>query len=83
METMETVTVTVGTAEAGERLDKALAAVSGFSRSRVNKLLAAGRVRLGDVIIERESADRKAENGEIYFLDIPPVAPGGPKPEKM
>ena len=83
MNIMETISVEIGEANAGERLDKAIAAVSGFSRSRVNKLMEAGRVRLGDQIITRDLADGQAENGDVYMIDIPPPVPGGPMPEDI
>jgi len=80
------VELTVTDAEAGERLDKALAALAagipGLSRSRIAQLLAAGAVTdaAGATVTE---AKRKVKPGETYALDIPPPLPIEPEPEDI
>jgi 23S rRNA pseudouridine1911/1915/1917 synthase len=80
------VELTVTGAEAGERLDKALAALAGgipgLSRSRIAQLLAAGAVTdaAGATVTE---AKRKVKPGETYALDIPPPLPIEPEAEDI
>ncbi len=80
------VEITVTDAEAGERLDKALAALAagipGLSRSRIAQLIAAGAVTeaTGATVTE---AKRKVKPGETYLLDIPPPLPVEPGPEDI
>lgn len=71
IDSMETRTVKVSDEEAGQRLDKVLAAgAEGLSRARVQALLDAGHVRhAGEAV---NTAARKVKAGEIYEIDVPP-----------
>ena len=67
--------------EAGDRLDKTLAAqLPDLSRARVQALMAAGMVSLGDHACRDPSA--KAMAG-TYTLLIPPPEPADPQPEAI
>lgn len=71
IDSMETRTVKVSDEEAGQRLDKVLAAgAEGLSRARVQALLDAGHVRLAGEAVN--TAARKVKAGEIYEIDVPP-----------
>ncbi len=78
--------LTVPEALAGERVDKALAALAagtpGLSRSRIARLIAEGAVtgEAGETVTE---AKRKVKPGEVYTLEIPPPAPIEPEPEDI
>ncbi len=65
---------------AGERLDKALAAGSDLSRSRLQVLIAAGALSLDGVALTDASA--KARAG-AYTLRIPPPAFAEPQPQDL
>lgn len=71
---------------AGERLDKALAALAagipGLSRSRIARLIAEGAVtgEAGETVTE---AKRKVKPGETFSLEIPPPQPIAPEPEAI
>ena len=80
------VQLTITGAQAGQRLDKALALLAahipGLSRSRIARLIADGAIT--------ESADgtvteakRKVKPGESFTLDIPPALPIEPEPEDI
>jgi 23S rRNA pseudouridine1911/1915/1917 synthase len=60
----------------GERLDRAVALLSGASRREVNDLLDAGKVSIGGQVTVSHS--RKVRTGEIVALDSP-VPPGQPE----
>jgi 23S rRNA pseudouridine1911/1915/1917 synthase len=53
----------------GERLDRALALLSGASRQEVNDLLEAGKVSVGGQVIRSRS--RRVRSGEVVSLDAP------------
>ncbi len=81
--------LTVTGALAGERLDKALAALAAdtpgtpaLSRSRIARLIAEGAVtgEAGETVTE---ASRKVKPGEVYTLEIPPPEPIEPEPEDI
>jgi 23S rRNA pseudouridine1911/1915/1917 synthase len=80
------VELTVTDAEAGLRLDKALALLAahipGLSRSRIAQLIADGAVTgdMGETVTE---AKRKVKPGESFTLDIPPPLPIEPQPENI
>lgn len=57
----------------GQRLDKALADVSGLSRERVKALLAEGRVFLGGTAASQASA--KVAQGTAFEIRVPEAAP--------
>ncbi len=65
---------------AGERLDKALAAVSDLSRSRLQALIAAGALSLEGVTLT--DASGKARPGEYVLLVAPPEA-AEPRPQDL
>ncbi|HSF93471.1 MAG TPA: pseudouridine synthase [Thermohalobaculum sp.] len=78
--------LTVTSAEAGQRLDKALAllaaGIPGLSRSRIAQLLAEGAISDGAGQTVTESR-RKVKAGETFALDIPPPLPIEPLPEDI
>ena len=65
---------------AGERLDKALAAVSDLSRSRLQALIAAGALSLDDDVLTDASA--KARPG-AYTLLVPAPEAAEPQPQDL
>jgi 23S rRNA pseudouridine1911/1915/1917 synthase len=80
------VELTVTDAQAGQRLDKALALLAtdipGLSRSRIAQLIADEAVAdsAGATVTE---AKRKVKRGECFTLDIPPPAPIEPISENI
>jgi len=78
--------LTVTGAQAGLRLDKALALLAadipGLSRSRIAQLIAEGMVtgETGETVTE---ARRKVKPGEVYLIEIPPPRPIAPEPEAI
>jgi 23S rRNA pseudouridine1911/1915/1917 synthase len=80
------VELTITGAQAGQRLDKALALLAahipGLSRSRIAQLIADGAVtgNLGATVTETK---RKVKAGESFTLDIPPPLPIEPQPEDI
>jgi 23S rRNA pseudouridine1911/1915/1917 synthase len=74
--------VCAGDADAGLRLDRFLArAVPELSRSRLQALIAAGRVRCADETIG--DANRRVKPGECYTVSVPPAAPAEPQPQAI
>lgn len=67
--------------EAGSRLDRALAALTGLSRSRVQALLEDGRVTAGDGTAA--GASRKVREGEAFTLILPPPVDAVPRPQAV
>lgn len=68
--------------KAGVRLDKWLAdSLDGLSRARVQALMAAGAVCLGDDCAL--SPKRKVKAGEVYRIDIPDPEPAEPEPQDI
>ena len=77
----EEILLTVEAGEAGERLDKLLAAkAEGLSRARLQALIASGRLSFQDAPVTDSSA--KARAGE-YRLLVPPPAAADPLPEAI
>ncbi len=85
------VELTITGAQAGLRLDKALALLAanipGLSRSRIARLIADGAVTVGagtgdggETVTE---ATRKVKPGESFTIDIPPALPIVPEPEDI
>ena len=75
------VAVTLDSAQAGVRLDKALAeAAEGLSRARIQALIAEGAVSFGEHVLTNGSA--KALAGE-YVILVPPVVSATPLPEAI
>jgi 23S rRNA pseudouridine1911/1915/1917 synthase len=74
-------TVEIAAAEAGERLDKALAArLPELSRARLQALIAEGRVSFAGRPVTSGSA--KAQAG-AYAVEVPPPEPAEPRPEAI
>ena len=74
--------VVVAHEEAGERVDRLLAArVAGLSRSRVQALLAEGRVSSDGTTLD--SASYRVKSGERLRLDVPPAREAAPRPENI
>jgi 23S rRNA pseudouridine1911/1915/1917 synthase len=63
---------------AGERVDRAVALLTGWSRTDVQVL-----VTRGDVLVDggRVAKSRRLEEGEVLTLRAEPVAPGLPEPD--
>jgi 23S rRNA pseudouridine1911/1915/1917 synthase len=76
----ETVLLVLGPEAVGQRLDKALAAVTELSRARLQALIAQGALTLDRRVID--DASSKARPGE-YRLRVPPPAPAEPLPEAI
>ena len=76
------ITLTVSATEGGARLDKWLSShIAELSRSRLQALLAAGRVqRHGRTI---DDASYRVKPGDIFYISIPPVADAIPEPEDI
>jgi len=78
--------LTVTDAQAGQRLDKALALLAahipGLSRSRIAQLIAAGAVT-GNAGATVTEASRKVKPGERFTLDLPPPVAIEPEPEDI
>ena len=74
--------VLIDPTEAGERLDRALAArLPGLSRSRVQALIGAGAVtRNGLAVLD---AGLRVKAGEVYAVAVPPPEPAAPEPQTM
>ncbi len=85
------VELTITGAQAGQRLDKALALLAahipGLSRSRIARLIAGGAVTVGagtgDAGETVTEATRKVKPGEIFTVDIPPAVAVDPEPEDI
>jgi 23S rRNA pseudouridine1911/1915/1917 synthase len=72
----------IGAAEAGERLDRALAArIAGLSRSRLKALILAGRVAVSGCTIR--DPGHRVNAGDDICVDVPPAAPAVPAPENI
>jgi len=65
------VNLTVPAVLGGERVDKAVALLTGLARREVNELVEAGAVRVGGRPVASRS--RKLATGEILDVDIPPA----------
>ncbi len=67
---------------AGERLDRHLATVlPTLSRSRIQSLIAEGRVKINGALSSRPG--QKLKGGEHVMLVLPPPAPAEPEPEAI
>jgi 23S rRNA pseudouridine1911/1915/1917 synthase len=74
--------LTVGEAEAGQRLDRFLTGrLEDFSRSRLQALLRAGNVARGGKRVE--DIGQRVKAGETYALDVPAPQPATPPPQAM
>ncbi len=73
-------TAVVGPDHAGQRLDRVLAAsLSQFSRARLQGLIKAGAVRVGDAVVSDGS--RKVREGEILEVVVPEAVAAEPEGE--
>jgi 23S rRNA pseudouridine1911/1915/1917 synthase len=77
--------VEIPSALAGERVDRVVALLAGRTRAEVARLIAAGGVRIGGVVVS--SASRRVQTGELLWTDsellsdterevVAPAAPG-------
>ena len=74
--------VAAGAEDAGERLDRFLARrLSGLSRSRLKQLIETGRVSESGATLSDPS--QKVKAGQVFHLDLPPVAPATPLGQAM
>jgi 23S rRNA pseudouridine1911/1915/1917 synthase len=67
--------------EAGERLDRLLAARTELTRSRLKALILAGEVAIGKATIRDPSY--RVNSGETIVLHVPPPEPAEPLPESI
>src|SRR5216684_1562304 len=75
-------TATIGAAEAGQRLDRALAAfVNDLSRSRLKTLILAGHVAISGRTIRDPS--HHVNVGDEVALIVPQATPAAPRPENI
>jgi 23S rRNA pseudouridine1911/1915/1917 synthase len=69
-------------AEAGERLDRLLAArIAGLSRSRLKTLVLEGRVALAGRTIR--DPGHRVNAGDAIVVEVPPAEPAKPRPEAI
>jgi 23S rRNA pseudouridine1911/1915/1917 synthase len=74
--------VTVEDAEAGERLDRVLAArLAAYSRTRLKRLVETGQVRLEGATITDPSL--RVKPGQSFLVDVPPPVEDRPVPQAM
>jgi 23S rRNA pseudouridine1911/1915/1917 synthase len=74
--------VATGAEEAGERLDRVLAArLPGLSRSRLQALIGAGAVTCNGLAVR--DAGQRVKAGEAYTVAVPAPAPAEPEPQAM
>jgi 23S rRNA pseudouridine1911/1915/1917 synthase len=75
-------TVVVGAAEAGERLDRLLAArLAPLSRSRLKALILGGEVAVGRDTIR--DPGHRVNGGDRIMVTLPPAEPAEPEPENI
>jgi 23S rRNA pseudouridine1911/1915/1917 synthase len=75
-------TVVIADAEAGERLDRVLAArIADLSRSRLKALILAGEVAIGGRTIRDPGHHVNA--GDTIAVEVPPPEPADPEPESI
>jgi len=74
--------ITIAAAEAGERLDRILAAhLATISRSRLKKLIETGRVSLDGETINDPSM--RVKGGQSFIVDLPEPVADRPEPQAM
>ncbi len=74
--------VTVGDGEAGERLDRLLAArLASLSRTRLKRLVESGQVSLGETTITDPSM--RVKPGQCFLVDVPAPSIDHPEPQAM
>jgi 23S rRNA pseudouridine1911/1915/1917 synthase len=81
----ETREVTAAEANKGWRLDHMLArALPELSRSRLQGLIAEGRVRLmGELGATIRDPNKRVKPGEVFEVHVPPPTPAGPEPQAI
>jgi 23S rRNA pseudouridine1911/1915/1917 synthase len=67
--------------DGGQRLDKALAEVSGLSRERIKALLGEGRISLGGRAVAQPSL--KPAAGTAFAISVPEAAPAEARPQEI
>lgn len=78
METTETLKIVVGREDAGQRLDKVLAAhAPQVSRSRFQGLIDGGHIR------PAQGSSYRVKEGEVFHVTIPPAVEAVPRPQKI
>lgn len=79
---METFTVTIEKAQAGQRLDKALSvAVPRLSRARFQALIEGGHVLMNQIPVD--DCSRKVKEGECFAVIVPAAVEAVPKPQDI
>ena len=73
--------ITIASADAGERLDRVLAAHIALSRSRLKALILDGEVTIGRRTIR--DPDYRVNAGDTITVKVPPAAPAEPAPENI
>lgn len=73
--------VVIAAEQAGQRLDKVLAAAGGLSRARLQGLMEAGHVQQNARPVT--DASRKAKEGEIFSIIVPPPEPAEPEAQDI
>lgn len=78
--------LTIDDAQAGERLDKALAQLvqghdTALSRARLQALMAAGHLSLAGELVN--ATNRKVKSGEVYTLIVPPPEAAEPEAQAI
>jgi 23S rRNA pseudouridine1911/1915/1917 synthase len=73
--------IAVAASEAGERLDRLLAARTAISRSRLKALILAGKVTSGPRTIRDPSY--RVNAGDLISIALPPPEPAKPAPENI
>jgi 23S rRNA pseudouridine1911/1915/1917 synthase len=77
----ESETVAVAAAEAGERLDRLLAARTALSRTRLKALILDGAVAIGTRTVR--DPGYRVNAGDTVTVDVPPPEPAEPAPERI
>jgi 23S rRNA-/tRNA-specific pseudouridylate synthase len=80
-QTVAVATVTVADPEAGERLDRVLAAHLDLSRSRLKALILAGEVAVGGRTIR--DPGHRVNSGDAIRVSVPPPEPAAPRAEAI
>ncbi len=82
MSDAELIELTLEDGDAGQRIDKVLAAkIDGFSRSRLQALITEGAITLDGVSMW--DASRKVKSGQVVVIDLPPLFDADPAPENI
>jgi 23S rRNA pseudouridine1911/1915/1917 synthase len=74
-------TINVAAAQAGERLDRVLAAGSALSRTRLKALILEGAVTVAGRTIR--DPGHRVNAGDVLTVNVPPPEPAEPEPERI